>query len=242
MDEGAPDVRPITLGQISSRDSALGSSDLDDFSTIADDLGSSPSLKDEPSPFQPLGHASNMSTSTSLINSSSPLPFTLFNNPFYESARARYGDDPNDPSPFDPSRELPPITPYTTTTSSTSSGGTPRRKSSKFSSLMFKLFHSPLLLIEAASDGDAAKVSKLLALGADVNAVDKWKWTAMSMAAYGGHAEVAKILIAAGARLDMKDVDGETPLDLATKGGHRELVMLIDEEETRRGLVGVSEA
>ena len=66
---------------------------------------------------------------------------------------------------------------------------TPRRKSSGLSSLMFKLFSSGQRIIQAASDGDAEEISRLLGLGLNVNTKDKWGWTAMSMAAYGGHEE-----------------------------------------------------
>jgi len=63
---------------------------------------------------------------------------------------------------------------------------------------------------------------------------DRWGWTAMSMAAYGGHVEVARVLISHKAQLDNVDVDQETPLILARNRGHRALVMMIEEETTRR--------
>ena len=66
---------------------------------------------------------------------------------------------------------------------------TPRRKSSGISTLMFKLFSSSQRIIKAASDGDPEEISRLLGLGVDVNTKDRWGWTAMSMAAYGGHEE-----------------------------------------------------
>jgi hypothetical protein len=217
--EPGTERRPVTLAQISSRDSALGDSVIGG-STVAGDDASPPHTPKQ------LTHSLSISLSPPALN--------LANNPFFEAARERYASDM--PSA---DLDLPTIIPYTTTSSSSSQ---PRKRSRKFSSLMFKLLKSPLAIIEAASDGDAAKVSKLISLGGDVNAVDKWKWTAMSMAAYGGHVEVAKILMAAGARLDMKDVDGEIPLDLALKSGHREMVMLIEEEGTRRDVEAIGEA
>ncbi len=66
---------------------------------------------------------------------------------------------------------------------------TARRKSSGLSTLMFKLFSSGQRIIQAASDGKPEEISRLLGLGVDVNTKDKWGWTAMSMAAYGGHEE-----------------------------------------------------
>lgn len=118
---------------------------------------------------------------------------------------------------------------------------TARRQSSGISTLMFKLFSSGQRIIQAASDGDPEEVSRLLGLGVDVNTKDKWGWTAMSMAAYGGHEEVARILMAAGATLDHQDVDEDTPYTLAHKQGHRTLVRMIEEETTRRATEGADQ-
>lgn len=113
---------------------------------------------------------------------------------------------------------------------------TKRRKSSPFSSLIFKLFSSNQKIIQAASDGDPEEVSRLLGLGVQVNTKDRWGWTAMSMAAYGGHEEVARVLISHRASLDHRDVDDDTPLTLALNKGHRNLVLMIEEEMTRRAI------
>jgi hypothetical protein len=115
---------------------------------------------------------------------------------------------------------------------------TKRRKSSQLSSLIHKLFKSDQKIIQAASDGNAAEVERLLSVGVNVNTKDKWGWTAMSMAAYGDHAEVARVLISHGATLDHEDVDHDTPLTLARNKGHRTLVMMIEEETTRRAMEG----
>jgi hypothetical protein len=48
------------------------------------------------------------------------------------------------------------------------------RKASSVSSMLFKLFKKDTAIIEAASDGDAAKVNKLISSGASVNARDRW--------------------------------------------------------------------
>jgi hypothetical protein len=113
---------------------------------------------------------------------------------------------------------------------------TKRRKSSQLNALIHKLLKSDQKIIQAASDGNAEEVERLLSLGVNVNTKDKWGWTAMSMAAYGGHAEVARVLMSHGATLDHKDVDQDTPLSLARNRGHRTLVMMIEEETTRRAL------
>lgn len=111
---------------------------------------------------------------------------------------------------------------------------TKRKKSSQVGSLIHKLLKTDQKIIQAASDGNAAEVERLLSIGVNVNTKDKWGWTAMSMAAYGGHAEVARVLISHGASLDHQDVDQDTPLTLARNKGHRTLVMMIEEETTRR--------
>jgi Ankyrin repeats (3 copies) len=99
---------------------------------------------------------------------------------------------------------------------------------------MFKVFSKDEKILEAASDGDANKVERLISLGANINVRDRWGWTAMSMVAYGGHVEVARVLISHKAQLDNVDVDQETPLILARNRGHRTLVMMIEDETTRR--------
>jgi hypothetical protein len=109
-----------------------------------------------------------------------------------------------------------------------------KTKKNRMASMMFKLFKSDALLLEAASDGDAARTAELLNLGANVNVTDRWGWTPMSMAAYGGHPAVAQVLLDHGARLDLKDVDGDTPLTLATNRGHTPVVCMIEEELQRR--------
>jgi hypothetical protein len=113
---------------------------------------------------------------------------------------------------------------------------TKRRKSSQLSTLIHKLLKSDQKIIQAASDGNAEEVERLLSVGVDVNTKDKWGWTAMSMAAYGGHPEVARVLMSHGATLDHRDVDQDTPLSLARNKGHRTLVMMIEEEMTRRAM------
>jgi ankyrin repeat protein len=85
---------------------------------------------------------------------------------------------------------------------------------------MFKVFPKDEKILEAVSDGDANRVERLISLGANINVRDRWGWTAMSMAAYGGHVEVARVLISHKAQLDNVDVDQEPPLILARNRGH----------------------
>lgn len=67
-------------------------------------------------------------------------------------------------------------------------------------------------LIEAVNTGDAARVSQLLAAGADVNARDAYGATALMNAAHGGNLEMTETLLAAGAEVDARDELGWTAL------------------------------
>ncbi|KAK0631111.1 hypothetical protein B0T17DRAFT_530160 [Bombardia bombarda] len=102
--------------------------------------------------------------------------------------------------------------------------------------LVKKLFKKETAIIEAASDGDAEAVAKLIGLGMDVNVRDRWGWSALSMCGYGGHKAIARMLLDHGADLDNVDVDGDTPCTLAAQRGHAELCILFDEERAARDL------
>jgi hypothetical protein len=112
----------------------------------------------------------------------------------------------------------------------------PIRKASAVSSVLFKLFKKDTAIVQAASDNDVRKVSKLLSSGANVNARDRWGWSALSMAAYGGHVDIAKLLLEQGANLDNVDVDGDTPESLAANRAHAAVVFLFEEERQSREL------
>lgn len=112
------------------------------------------------------------------------------------------------------------------------------RKYSLPSLLLFRLVQKDAKLIEAASDGSLERVATLLSRGANVNVRDKWGWTALSMAAYGGHESIAKLLLACGAEIEIEDVDGDSPLDLATNRGHTAVVIAIEEERASRVVRG----
>jgi hypothetical protein len=110
------------------------------------------------------------------------------------------------------------------------------RKKSDPGRLLQKLFQKNTAIIQAASDGDVDKVAKLIGLGVDVNARDRWGWSALSMCGYGGHKTIARLLLDHGADLDNVDVDDDTPTGLATQRGHTDLVIMFDEERARRDL------
>ena len=141
----------------------------------------------------------------------------------------------NDP----PFPDLPP--PTRSDTVASYSPATLLRKKPIPSMLIFRLFQNGTKLIEAASDGSLERVASILSLGANVNIRDKWGWSALSMAAYGGHETIAKLLLACGAETDVPDVDGDTPLDLATNRGHANVVIAIEEERANRAVRGTPE-
>ncbi|KAJ6558031.1 hypothetical protein B0H19DRAFT_1149526 [Mycena capillaripes] len=102
--------------------------------------------------------------------------------------------------------------------------------------LVERLFQKQTAIVQAASDGDIDRVARLLSLGMDVNAVDRWGWSALSMCGYGGHVAIARLLLDRGAKIDNVDVDGDTPKSLAEQRGHADLVIMLEEEEAIRKL------
>ncbi|KAJ7474448.1 hypothetical protein B0H11DRAFT_2236140 [Mycena galericulata] len=102
--------------------------------------------------------------------------------------------------------------------------------------LVEKLFQKQTAIVQAASDGDVDRVARLISLGMDVNAVDRWGWSALSMCGYGGHVAIARLLLDRGAKIDNVDVDGDTPKSLAAQRGHVDLVLMLEEEEAIREL------
>ncbi|KAJ7099681.1 hypothetical protein C8R44DRAFT_353729 [Mycena epipterygia] len=122
--------------------------------------------------------------------------------------------------------------------SSSSSSQTPRpvvRRRRTFG-LVEKLFQKQTAIVQAASDGDIDRVARLLSMGMDVNVVDRWGWSPLSMCGYGGHAAIARLLLDHGAKIDNVDVDGDTPISLAAQRGHANLVIMLEEEEAIRNL------
>ncbi|KAJ3817765.1 hypothetical protein F5880DRAFT_1696642 [Lentinula raphanica] len=110
------------------------------------------------------------------------------------------------------------------------------RKKLDPSRMIQKLFQKDTAIVQAASDGDLNKVAKLISIGCDVNARDRWGWSALSMAAYGNHLAIARLLLDHGARMDNVDVDGDIPRQLAVNRGHPDMVILFDEVCAERDL------
>lgn len=82
-------------------------------------------------------------------------------------------------------------------------------------------------LIDAAGNGDRAKVEDLIFKGAAVNAKDVHDWTPLHEAAHKGKMENTELLISKGAELNAKNKDGNTPLHLAAWGDRRDVAELL---------------
>lgn len=76
-------------------------------------------------------------------------------------------------------------------------------------------------LLEAAQSGNLEQVKKALTAGANINAKDKYQWTALHHASsHGGDIEVVKELISAKAIIDSTDEWKMTPLHWVTKNNY----------------------
>ena len=87
-------------------------------------------------------------------------------------------------------------------------------------------------LMQAAQAGNLAEVQRLIAAGADVNAVAEGGWTALMRACYNaelkqGFAEVVKALVDAGANIEAPIGYGVRPLMLAAGYGETAVVEVL---------------
>ena len=94
-------------------------------------------------------------------------------------------------------------------------------------------------LWNAARDGDAARVTKALDAGADVNAGNRYKATALFFAADKGHTHIIKLLLDRGADVNAQDTFYKfRPLGLALMNGHLDAALLL----LQRGGLGAMQA
>ena len=84
-------------------------------------------------------------------------------------------------------------------------------------------------LFKAVGLNEIEEVKKLIEEGADLNAVDKNRATALYWASLWGRSEIVKMLIEAGADVNAVDVDGETALHFASRWGYSEIVKMLEE-------------
>ena len=80
------------------------------------------------------------------------------------------------------------------------------------------------ILVDAAWDGDVAKIRRQLDEGANVNERDEHGGTALHSAAT---CEVVKLLITHGADVNAQTIEGETPLHLAAKNNNIAKAMVL---------------
>ena len=73
------------------------------------------------------------------------------------------------------------------------------------------------------------EIKELLKKGADVNASDKYGWSALMWAAIFGKLDVVKCLVEHGADLEAKDGDGETVLMKVARDGNLDMVKCLAE-------------
>jgi uncharacterized protein len=79
----------------------------------------------------------------------------------------------------------------------------------------------------AARDGHTAVIAALLEAGADINALEGTRSTALMYAAYNGHLEAVELLIQQGADLNLSDQGGQTALYWANRRNQSDIAALI---------------
>lgn len=82
-------------------------------------------------------------------------------------------------------------------------------------------------LRKAATDGNAAEVTRLIKAGAPIDAADASKQTALLLAVAGGHDAVARALIDAGASVNAQASNLDTPWLLAGARGRAEILKMM---------------
>ena len=89
-------------------------------------------------------------------------------------------------------------------------------------------------LINAAAGGHTEVARLLLDRGADVNAIDLHKNSALTFAAFCGMTETAALLVSRGADVFWRDNEDKTPLEWADRKNRPELSALLRRAETAR--------
>ena len=88
-------------------------------------------------------------------------------------------------------------------------------------------------LVEAAGNGDIAKIQEYLAAGADRNGWNGNGWTPLCLAVYCGKTETVDYLLHYGARIDIPS-NGKTALQYAKEGEKNYLIALLEKAEIAR--------
>ncbi|KAJ6510412.1 hypothetical protein C8R45DRAFT_964021 [Mycena sanguinolenta] len=251
LDESA---RLVGVESASSRTfSQADDEDLDSASILPDDESFSiRSLTPTPGDDQEsnyyhtaMSHDHGTSEGTTAGARSAALNMNVTSNAFDAEVKRRHNDrsmsELLDPLAASTTYALP--SPSSTSVSSSGTARpTPRRR--RTFGMVEKLFQKQTAIVQAASDGDIDKHSNqcyfsrshVFSVGMDVNAIDRWGWSALSMCGYGGHVAIARLLLDHGAKIDNVDVDGDTPKSLAEQRGYADVVIMLEEEEALRKL------
>lgn len=83
------------------------------------------------------------------------------------------------------------------------------------------------MLLDAVTEGNTAEVERLVAAGADLDARDSARRTALLIATRVNEIEIARLLIDAGADVNAKDNNHDTPFLYAGAEGRNEILRLI---------------
>jgi len=87
----------------------------------------------------------------------------------------------------------------------------------------------------AVKNGRAEFAALLIEHGADVNALDYFKQTALHQAAYEGRQAIVRLLLANGAKVDVLDCKDETALDMAENARESSIAELLRKHGAKTG-------
>jgi len=82
-------------------------------------------------------------------------------------------------------------------------------------------------LMQEVLNDDPQRVRELVAQGDDLNATNRYGWTALMHAARLGNADVVSLLLEQGAQIDAQDKSGWTALMRAAAKGHDAVVKIL---------------
>ena len=82
-------------------------------------------------------------------------------------------------------------------------------------------------LLDAALSGDTATVQQMLDKGANIEARDMFRFTALIKAAGAGKTDTVKLLLAKGANVEAKGFDDVTAMMMTAGAGNADVVKLL---------------
>ncbi|XP_002733271.1 G patch domain and ankyrin repeat-containing protein 1 homolog [Saccoglossus kowalevskii] len=98
-------------------------------------------------------------------------------------------------------------------------------------------FHTDGRLVDtflcSAQHGELDKLKICLERGCDIDARDRFSWTALMCATYSGQNHIVEYLIRLGADKKLVNSKGQTALDLAVKANHRKIIDMLSGDAER---------